>query len=251
MARILPLIDASASVLVEAGPAEEAALIEAMAAEPSLVFTTTGPTLPESLPPETWNRLKDALRSLGVPPFLSAKMRPAYLALLLGLPACAADDLAAGAQGLDQRIVGRATERGIPVMALEPYDTLFRIMERMSPEEQQGLLEVTLAMTGQAEDAYVTLADAYFAEQSRLVWELSLRQAAQASALPPEAVAEDFAAVEEALLLTRNRAWIPVIEAAGAEGPIFVAFGALHLSGTGGVLQLLSEAGYTVEPLDP
>ena len=44
----------------------------------------------------------------------------------------------------------------------------------------------------------------------------------------------------------RNRAWIPVIEAA-AEGPVLAAFGALHLSGKDGVLTCCKAEGFTLE----
>ena len=48
----------------------------------------------------------------------------------------------------------------------------------------------------------------------------------------------------------RNRAWIPVIEAAAPKGPVVAAFGALHLSGTDGVLALARARGFTLERLD-
>lgn len=251
MERLVPLIDQAAVVLVEAGPDEEAALLADMAARPDLMFTTDGPTLPESLPPETWAQLKDALRGLGIPPFLGAKMQPAYLAMILSIPPCAAEDMAKGARGLDQRIIARATSQGIPVRALEPHDTLFRIFAGQSEADQRSMLDVALALSGQAGDSFVTLADAYFAEQSRLIWELSRLQAAQASTAPPETIAAEFATMEDALILARNRAWIPVIEAASAEGPVLAAFGALHLSGDGGVLDLLARDSYTVERVVP
>ena len=61
----------------------------------------------------------------------------------------------------------------------------------------------------------------------------------------------EFALVEEAMLNRRNRAWLPVITGAAAEGPLVVAFGALHLSGDQGVLNLLAQDGWTVASLTP
>jgi uncharacterized protein len=40
-----------------------------------------------------------------------------------------------------------------------------------------------------------------------------------------------------------------VLEGAAADGPAFAAFGALHLSGDEGVLNLLAGQGWTVERL--
>jgi uncharacterized protein YbaP (TraB family) len=238
-------------VLVEAGPLEEAALMDDLARNPALMFTTEGPTLPESLPPETWEALKQALRDRSVPPFLAARMQPAYLSMILGMPPCAMPDIQAGSPGLDKRIIARADEKGIPVRALEPHDTLFTVFDTLTPAEQRDMLDVSLALASQSEDAFHTLAETYFAEDSRLIWELSRLQAQEDSPLPPAEVDAGFDRMEETLILGRNRAWIPVIEAAAGDGPVLAAFGALHLSGKDGVLALLERRGYTLRRLDP
>lgn len=54
---------------------------------------------------------------------------------------------------------------------------------------------------------------------------------------------------EVALLVDRNKAWIPVIEKAMKEKPSFFAFGAGHLGGEFGVLNLLKQNGYTLKPI--
>jgi uncharacterized protein YbaP (TraB family) len=54
---------------------------------------------------------------------------------------------------------------------------------------------------------------------------------------------------EEELLDKRNAAWIPVIEKAAREKATFFAFGAGHLGGDKGVINLLRRSGYTVRPL--
>ena len=134
MDRLAPLIDSATTVLVEAGPTEEAALQTALATDPSLMFVTDGPTLPDILPAVTWERLKDALRARSIPPFLGAKMQPAYLSLLLGIPPCAVDSLTAAQGGLDGRIIARTEDRGVPLLALEPYTVVFDIFAEMSAE---------------------------------------------------------------------------------------------------------------------
>lgn len=251
MSRIAPLIDTATTVLVEAGPLEEAALMDDLARNPALMFTTEGPTLPEVLPPETWEALKQALRDRSVPPFLAARMQPAYLSMILGMPPCAMPDLQSGSPGLDKRIIARAEDRGIPVRALEPHDTLFTVFDTLSPAEQRDMLEVALALAAQTEDSFHTLAESYFAEDSRLIWELSRLQAHQSSPLPPDQVDEGFDRMEDMLILGRNRAWLPVIEAAAGDGPVLAAFGALHLSGKEGVLALLERRGYVLRRIDP
>jgi len=250
MDRLAPLIDSATTVLVEAGPTEEAALQTALATDPSLMFVTDGPTLPDILPAVTWERLKDALRARSIPPFLGAKMQPAYLSLLLGIPPCAVDSLTAAQSGLDGRIIARAQEKGVPLRALEPYTVVFDIFSDMSTEDQLNMLDLSLALDDQSEDVFATLADSYFAEDSRMIWEFSHWQALQVPGMDSARIGADFALMEDRMMSARNRAWIPVIEAALADGPALAAFGALHLSGEDGVLALLERAGFTVERLE-
>lgn len=59
----------------------------------------------------------------------------------------------------------------------------------------------------------------------------------------------DLKKYEDALLINRNRNWIPKISSLAAEGPVFVAVGAAHLGGEQGVISLLRKAGFTVQPI--
>ncbi|MCE2748202.1 MAG: TraB/GumN family protein [Rhodobacter sp.] len=249
MARLAPLIDGASTVLVEAGPEEEAALQAALAADPSLVFLTDGPTLPETLAPATWDRLKDALRARSIPPFLGAKMRPAYLSMLLSLPPCALTSATEPQNGLDRRIIARTRAQDIPLRALEPFSVVFDIFSDMTLADQVALLDLSLALEVQSEDVFATLTDSYFAEDSRMIWEFSRWQALTLPGLDAVQVADDFALMEDRMMTARNRAWITVIEAALADGPALAAFGALHLSGEDGVLALLERVGFRVERL--
>ncbi|MEM9983851.1 MAG: TraB/GumN family protein [Bacteroidota bacterium] len=59
----------------------------------------------------------------------------------------------------------------------------------------------------------------------------------------------NFGDFEEILLEKRNRNWIPVIGQMATEKPTFFAVGSGHLAGEAGVIKLLKDAGYTVEPI--
>ena len=82
-----------------------------------------------------------------------------------------------------------------------------------------------------------------------MIWEFSRYASQDLPGTTPAEVDAGFAVMETALMSTRNRGWIPVIEAAAAKGPVFAAFGALHLSGDAGVLALLQARGWTIERL--
>ena len=247
MTALTPYLARSKLVLVEAGPKEQALLKARLAKDPSLVVNTDGPTLPELLPEADWQALAAALSARGVPGFMAAKFRPWYIAVLLSIPPCA---MTTGLpNGLDQRLIARAADLGLPVEALEPYDTAFKLFQDGSLSEQVTLLTGAIAAEAQSEDMNATMIASYFAEDVRLGWEFTKLWTRSLPGYDPAAAEAEFALMEGTMMTARNLAWIPVIEAAVAktDGPVLVAFGALHLAGDQGVLALLQEVGFTLE----
>lgn len=248
LATLAPVLEDAQTLLVEAGPDEEAALKDRLAREPGLMINTTGPTLPEVMAPADWQRLTRALADRGIPAFMAAKFRPWYLSMMLSIPAC---DMASAAtsKGLDKQLIEAATAQGLTVQALEPYDTLLEVFDLLTQADQLDMITSALAMEDRSADMAITLADAYFAQESRLIWEFMRSETLKLPDYTPERVQAEFDTMEQALMISRNRSWITVIEAAAAKGPALVAFGALHLSGDKGVLHLLEARGFVLERL--
>jgi uncharacterized protein YbaP (TraB family) len=220
-----------------------------MARDPSLMLAPQDqPTLVEVLPPAEWEALAQAMRDRGVPPFMAARFRHWYVSMLLAVPPCAMSPAIAEG-GLDRRLIGAAEAAGVPVRALEPWDTALRIFDGMPQDAQVSMIRSTLALEDRAEDHMTTLSAAYFAEDSRMIWEFLRDLSYGLPGMSRGEVDAEFAAMEEALMSARNRAWIPVIEEAAARGPVLAAFGSLHLSGQDGVLALLERGGWALERL--
>jgi uncharacterized protein YbaP (TraB family) len=250
MAQVEPMLDEAGLLLLEVTPAEEVQLQGAVAADPSLMFLTEGPTLPEMLDEETWQTVAEAARIRGIPPFMAAKFRPWFLMLSLSIPACAAEHMVAGRQGLDFMLSDTAGARGLGMQALEPWDTLFTLFGEATMEEQLDFLRVGVLEPALQEEMFVAMIEGYFAGEVGQVWELGRVSLNFIPGMEGEAGLAMFEEMEEQLLNARNRAWIPVIEAAAAEhGQVMVAAGAAHLPGEEGVLALLQERGWTVRPL--
>lgn len=248
LAVIAPDILAATTVLVEAGPEEEKALMDLIARDPSRMMIVDGPSLLDQLPPELWTRLSEALALRGIPGFMAAKMQPWYVTVLLAIPPCAMAQMQ-DPKGLDGLVIDTATEAGIPVRGLEPFDTVFQLFEAFSQDEIVAMLESTLAIDDRSEDYNTTLADSYFAGESRMIWELMREVSYDLPGYTREQIDAEFLRMEELLMNSRNRLWIPVLTEAAAQGPVFTAFGALHLSGEEGVLNLLQAEGFTLEEL--
>lgn len=249
VARLAPLLDSATALLVEAGPAEETDLKDAMTRDPALIYVVKGPTLPERMTPAEWALLSDALRARGMAPFMAAKLQPWLVASLLGVPACKFPVNANVAQGLDKRLIARALARGLPIVALEPYDTIIGIFAQFTPDDQLAMLTQTVALDASSDDMATTLADSYFAGQSRLFWAYSASVTLKQPGMTPEKTAADMALIDRAMISVRNAAWIPVLEKAAAKGPVLAAFGALHLPAETGVLNLLAKNGWAITAL--
>ncbi|MDO8884504.1 MAG: TraB/GumN family protein [Pseudotabrizicola sp.] len=251
VAAITPYLDTATTLLVEAGPDEETALLAEVARDPTL-FIMPDTTLPTLMDPEEWQTLSDAMSRRGIPGFMAAKFQPWYITVLLAVPPCMMADMQAQAKtGLDHLIMQEAKARGMPVQGLEAFDTVFTLFDGFSREDQISMLRASLAIEDQAEDYITTLADSYFAGESRLIWELMRDLSLRMPGYTPEQVDADLAKMEQALLVTRNMGWIPIIEQAAADGPVVAAFGALHLPGEYGIPYLLQQNGWALTPLTP
>ena len=255
LAHMRPLIAGADALLVEAGPAEEKRLQAALADDPTLMVDADGPTLPERLSATEWRLLSEALSQRGLPAVIAARLRPWYVATMLGLSPCMLKQMAESGEagGIDQRLIAMALDQGTPVRAIEPWDTLFTIFSGLSPQEELDMIRAALPSAALADDYAVTLADAYFAGDAWLIWEFTRPDAYRNSGLGRAAVDAQVALMQENLMNSRNHAWIAPLtraaETAAAKGRgVVAAFGALHLPGEDGVLRLLQRAGWTISP---
>jgi hypothetical protein len=234
-------------VMLEATPEEEAKLQEMIVTDPGRLFIVDGPTLPEMLDADTWGLIADAARQRSIPPFMAAKMQPWYLSLMLAIPPCAMDDMVSGVRGLDQMIIQNAEAAGVPMQAVEPFTTLFDIFKNDSIDEQVDMLRVNMLSPAVQQQMFVAMLDRYFAEDVGRLWELARVAMSDIPDLDPTEAAAMFTQMQEALLDTRNRNWIPVImTATQTHDDIVVAVGAAHLIGEGGILQLMQNEGWTL-----
>lgn len=246
--RLLPHITSATTVLVEAGPDEQAALRDLMTNDPSLMLITDGPALNEQLPPDLWEDLASAMSARGIPAFMTAKFRPPYLMMILSLPPCAMTQMQKQS-GLDHMVIDAALAAGIPVRGLEPYDTVLTVFDALFDDDLARTMTAALALEPRSEDYFRTLVDAYFHGENRKTWELMRFLAYKMPEYTREEMDAEIQQMGKVMMENRNRAWIPVLTEAAADGPVFAAFGALHLSGEAGVLNLLVDQGFVVEEL--
>ena len=254
VAAITPEIASAAALMVEAGPDEEKKLTAALARDPALMVDATGPTLPERLSAEEWADLSAAMAERGMPAIMVSRMRPWYVSMMLGISPCMLKGIkdAGDTSGLDHRLMRIAEADGTPIRALEPWDTVFGLFEGLTPQQELDMIRAALPAARLADDYAFTTAEAYFRGDIWAIWEFGRQDAYASSGLDRAAVDAQMRLAEERLMEGRNVAWIAPLTAAATEAaaegkPVVAAFGALHLPGEKGVLQLLENDGWTIE----
>lgn len=245
MDRLRPLIAQADAIYLEATEVEIKALQTAVSSTPDLLFTT-GPTLPEQMTEPEWQSLSTAMNDRGIPAFLASKFRPWYVSVMLSMPPCAMASMQAGGGGLDHLIGDAAKALGKPTLPLEPYDTMFKIFDRISPEDQLDMIRTALPLASQSEDLFATMTNSYFRETHREIWEFGRLQTLKTPGTDPAKAEADLALMEEVLINARNRSWMEVLRDKSPGKRLIVAVGAGHLSGDQGLLNLLRQDGWTL-----
>ncbi len=196
-----------------------------------------GQTLDKVISPETLNAIVKKFSELGMPIEPMKQFKPWLVSLLLqGLEWQKAGfdaDL-----GLDKHFYDIAVAQGKTVQGLETLSFQLSQFDEMSMAMQDRLLAETLKELETTKTSFVHLADAWRVGDAPEIERIVLRDL---KAEPQ---------MYERLLVSRNRTWLPKVEALFARSKAsFVVVGAAHLVGTDGLLQMLRAKGYTIEQL--
>jgi uncharacterized protein len=146
---------------------------------------------------------------------------------------------------LDGAVAQYALDNGKLLDYLDPVDVQINIIKSIYEDATQ-LKDVLNLNTPQEIMTYVT--DFQNKELATQKTMFELFYAGDEVALYKLMEVNLAAALKETLLDVRNKNWIPVINKIMAnQGTEFIAFGAGHLAGSNGVIELLVKDGYTVK----
>lgn len=142
-------------------------------------------------------------------------------------------------QPMDLYFAAEGQKTGKEVVALETMmEQAEMLFDSQSLEEQADALVQVVDDQQEAVRMTVALIEAYRKEELGRMRDLADEEGADYG---------DMAV----LLQERNANWIPKLEEVLKKGNAFIAVGALHLTGDDGILHLLREKGYRVEPVMP
>jgi len=195
--------------------------------------TLTGTeTLSDIVGAEKYKKVSEAASSIGLPEFAIAKLEPWAAALMVTQVAL----MNTGYDpqlGIDMQLTTRAQADEKPIEGLETIEDQLGIFDSRSTSEQvRFLLDAAEDVPGMREDLGRLIEAWRTGDVSAMERELE-KERSQAPAL------------YDRLLGTRNRAWMPKIEALfDDDRDYLVVVGTLHFVGHDGLLQLLKRAGH-------
>ena len=195
-------------------------------------------TIGEALTAEQSDSLDTALAAVGLPAGALDALEPWFAGLMYGVMALQQSGLPMQEGGVDAYFFHRAKADGKPRRAFETMALQTAAFDDLRTETQvEYLLESIRSSPDSLATEFAALVEAWGSGDDDRLAEMMNEGMSH-----PE--------VFEALLVTRNRAWVPQIESllAGDETALVVV-GAGHLVGEGSVVEMLRQAGYTVERL--
>lgn len=202
----------------------------------ALQLLPDGQRLPALLGPELHSQLASVVSELGVPVDFLARMQPWFVAVMIAELRYTKAGYSAQ-DGVDFQIASRAQRDGKPLRGLETVAQQLGFLAGMPMDEQREFLKATLQESSDAEELQrITAAwrKGDLAELEKLLRDGELES--------PE--------LYRRIVVERNRAWLPQIEAMLAEPgdhDYLVVTGAAHLVGKEGVVELLRAKGYSIQ----
>ena len=196
-----------------------------------------GKTLESVIGSERFDALVTALSNYKVPTEFITAMKPWAAMMTLSTPPPETGFF------MDLSLSLRASGNGLKVVGLETLEQQLSFLEEMPMEMQLSLLDQAIAESGRVGEAHDQMVDAYLENDLEHLQAMS---------------EEEFQAIGtagrdyffEAGILNRNQRMLETLLPHLESNRVFVAVGALHLPGKGGLLGLLRQHGYVLKPQD-
>jgi uncharacterized protein YbaP (TraB family) len=231
-------------MLVEVTDEDQARMRARMTSDPAFAFGGRPVAISDRLDARGRAEAELALSTLGLNLALADRLRPALLMSILAQPQCALEAMASGKSVLDSVLMARAAESGIPVRGMETYEAALASIDTLDPEVTGPLIVEALANLDALEDFRRTALELYEAGDIAVLREFEKWQAEQD--LGVEETQRLFGALTASVIDGRNHSWMAVMAPELEQGGVFAAFGAMHLIGEQGVVELLRARGFTV-----
>ena len=201
----------------------------------TMLIFTDGRNLKQVLGDDFFREVAEAAQKHGMSESSIMLFKPWYMMTVLSLPPPKTGLF------LDKKLLDMASTQGKSLHALETMEEQLSIFNNASMEEQIHMLRETINEYDTFPQEIEAMTKAYLARDLQKLLAIS-----KDKMKPGDRIAEKFM---RRLFEVRNHKMTERMQARLKEGNAFIAFGALHLAGQEGVLQLLENKGYKISLL--
>jgi len=196
-----------------------------------------GSTLQERLSPKTFSELKAWSDSVFIPIESINQFKPGMV--LSVMTVVELQKMGIATAGVDSFFADKAAADGKSIGLLETVDQQLNFLANMGQDNPDQFISYTLRDLSELKNVINPLRDA---------WKTGDMQLMENLALTP--MAQDYPAMLQNLIITRNSAWMPQIDTLLDTPAVeLVLVGAAHLAGEHGLLAQARKAGYLIEQM--
>ena len=225
------------------GPMDKAATVEMGAAMMAKALALGEDTLAKIGRPEDVAIVEKYLTNRGLTGDFAHHLRPWFLAAFASAPLCELERQRREIPVVDEVIARTGKELGVKVVGLETFAEQTDVLSSIDPDLATVILLDAARRPELGDDVYATLVSLYRQQKPG-----EILPVIDASGL---LTAEQIKAQDEFvnhLLGGRNKIMVERMKPLLATGGAFVAVGAFHLVGKGGLIELLRGEGFNVTP---
>lgn len=218
----------------------------------SKMYMEGGKTIKDLLDSAEYAMVNDHFSSKGLPMFAMERIKPMFLSVLAGIDmegmkpgessggGMPGMNLGEGMKSYEMEFTEMARAAEKPIAGLETMEFQMSIFDSIPYEAQAKMLVESVRAEVEGTDDNINDLDAMV----KLYLEENIVEMVGMVAQDSE-----MAEFEDVILIQRNRNWIPIMAEMMADRTLFFAVGAGHLAGEEGVVALLRQEGYSVEPI--
>ncbi len=194
-----------------------------------------GSILKDHLKPETYKALEDYASTAGIPMLMINNFKPGMAATMLTM--LELKKLGVDSEGVDAFYNNKASNDNKTLGKLETVDSQIKFLASLGENDPDGFIMYTLRDMKKLPQIFGDM---------KTAWKTGDIQKLKDIGIAP--IKSEFPDIYQNLIVKRNNAWIPQIEAMMKTKEIeMILVGALHLAGDDSVLAQLKNLGYTIE----
>ncbi|WP_214000185.1 TraB/GumN family protein [Arsukibacterium sp.] len=194
-----------------------------------------GKTLEQVLSPAVYQQLKTYATERNVPIAAISQFKPGFAAMMLA--SVEMQRLGTAETGVDMHYMQLGQQQNKSIAGLETIDEHLAVLDGMNQLDPDLTISSTLDDMHKVADQLAEMKQAWRSGDATKLEQLFIGDLKEVPQL------------YDILLVKRNHAWLPQLQALSSNETTLVLVGALHLAGEDGLLQLLQQQGYSLSQL--